>query len=147
MEAFVGLTQLAQRRFEACLVLVFLSWAQGCQSFEAHMDAYSVRTWVRWLGLRVFEFDGNACKPPIGVFGDACPCYIPVEAKALRHIHPSKFGYPDTMITRLELIIGKIERGARAFFAFELGPTLLFPVLQSFKECSIRLSQIEKGLV
>src|SRR6266700_3575044 len=113
MEAFVGLTQLAQRRFEECLVLVFLSCAQGCQPVEAHIDAYSVSKWMWWIGLRVFQVDGNACKPPIGGFGDPCPCYLPVEAKALRHIHPSKFGYPDTMITQLELNIGKIERGAR----------------------------------
>ena len=147
MEAFVGLTQLVERRFEECLVLVFLSCTQGCQSVEADIDAYGVRTWVRWIRLRLWKFDGYACKPPIGGFGDPYACHLPLEAKGLRHIHPSKFGDPHTMITQLELIIGKIERGARAFFAFELGPTFLFPVLQSFKEGSKRLSQIEKRLV
>src|SRR6266700_2944340 len=147
MEAFVGLTQLAQRRFEEGLVLVFLSGTQGCQSVEADIDAYGVRTWVRWIRLRLWKFDGYACKPPIGGFGDPYACHLPLEAKGLRHIHPSKFGDPHTMIPQLELIIGKIERGARAFFAFELGPTFLCPVLQSFKERSKRLSQIEKGLV
>src|SRR6266446_2298170 len=147
MEAFVGLTQLTQRRFEEGLVLVFLSGAQGCQSVEAHIDAYGGNMWVRCIWLRLWKFDGNACKPPIGDFGDTCACHLPVEAKVLCHIHPSQFGYPETMITQLELIIGKIERCARAFFAFELGPTFLFPVLQSFKERSKRLSQIEKGLV
>src|SRR5258706_15051552 len=147
MEAFVGPTQLFERRFEEGLVLVFLACAQGCQSVEAHIDAYGVRTWVRWIRWCLWKCDGHACKPPIGGFGDPCACHLPVEAKVLRHIHPSKFGYPDTMITQLELIIGKIERGARAFFAFELGPTFLFPILQSFKERSKRLTQIEKGLV
>src|SRR5258708_407060 len=133
MQPFVGLTQLGKSRFEECLVLVFLSCAQGCQSVEAHIDAYGVRTWVRWIRLRLWKFDGNACKPPIGGFGDPCACHLPVEAKVLRHIHPSKFGYPDTMITQLELIIGKIERGARAFFSFVIGPTFLFSILYSFK--------------
>src|SRR5260370_24213387 len=121
MEAFVGLTQLTQRRFEECLVLVFLSCAQGCQSVEAHINAYGVSTWVWWIGLRVFQFDGNACKPPIGGFGEPNACYLPVEAKALRPIYPSKFWYSDTVNTQLEFIIGNKERDAEAVFAFGLG--------------------------
>src|SRR5258708_19556257 len=94
MQPFVGLTQLGKSRFEECLVLVFLSCAQGCQSVEAHIDAYSVSTWVRWIGLRVFQFDGNACKPPIVGFCDSLPCYLPLHQKVLRHFPPSKLRLP-----------------------------------------------------
>src|SRR5258708_35372190 len=98
MEAFVGLTQLTQRRFEECLVLVFLSCAQGCQSVEAHINAYGVSTWVWWIGLRVFQFDGNACKPPIGGFCGPCACFLPPLREALRPFYPSNIWDPGQMI-------------------------------------------------
>src|SRR5258708_17544909 len=105
MQPFVGLTQLGKSRFEECLVLVFLSCAQGCQSVEAHIDAYGVRTWVRWIRLRLWKFDGNACKPPIGGFWYSFACHPSRVAKGLRHISPSKFCCLYTLINPLDLIL------------------------------------------
>src|SRR2546427_12212990 len=103
MEAFVGLTQLAQRRFEEGLVLVFLSGTQGCQSVEADIDAYGVRTWVRWIRLCLWKFDGYACKPPIGGFGGPHAWHPSPEAKGRPPIHPTQFAEPPTMMTQLEV--------------------------------------------
>src|SRR2546421_10511218 len=103
MEAFVGLTQLAQRRFEEGLVLVFLSGTQGCQSVEADIDAYGVRAWVRWIRLRLWKLDGYACKPPIGGFGGPVAWPLSLQPEGGRHIHPSQFRDPHTEVTHPEL--------------------------------------------
>ena len=51
------------------------------------------------------------------------------------------------MIAKIQLIVGQVKAGFTFLFAFELGPTRLFPVPQPFKEGRKGLSQIQKGLV
>ena len=126
MEAFVGLTQLAQRRCKEFLVLKSLGRAQGCQPVQAHIDTYSCGSLVR---LCIRQFDGNTDKPPIGGFRNARSCHLALEAQGLRQIHPSELRYPHPMIAKFHLIVGQVKAGLTFLFAFELGTAFLFPVL------------------
>src|SRR6266699_4909265 len=144
MQAFIGLTQLAQSRFEKCLVLVFLSGTQGCQSVQTHIDANGS---LLSFSKGIWEFNGETHKPPVRRFRDSCACHLAFEAQVLRHIHPSEFGDPDAMIPKLDLIIGKVETGLASLLAFELGTTFPFPAFYSFKERGESFAQVQKVLI
>src|SRR5712691_4494336 len=139
MQSLVGLTQLLERRFEECLVLVSLAGAQGCQSVQANINTYCCFSGVC---SSIRDFDGNTDEPPICRARHTCSCHLAFEAQVLCHIHPAELGNPDAMIAQLELIVGKVKACFASLLAFELGTALL-----SFKERRKRLSQVKKRLV
>jgi hypothetical protein len=47
--------------------------------------------------------------PPVAGFGNACTGDLPLQAQVLREIDPSELGNPQTMIAKLELIVGKVK--------------------------------------
>src|SRR2546425_9968481 len=122
MQSLVSLAQLAQRRFEKCLVLVSLSGAQGCQSVQANIDADCGSSLVP---LFIWQFKRDTHKPPISRFCHPCACHLAFEAQVLGHIHPSEFWGPEAMIPKLELIVGKIKTRFALLFAFKLGTAIL----------------------
>src|SRR5215472_2878950 len=113
MQSLVSLPQLGECRFEKCLVLVSLAGTQGCQSVQAHIDAYGGLPFF-WQGIRNCYLDGH--KPPVRCFRDPSACHLADEAQILCHIHPAELGYPDPVITQFELIIGKIEARFASLF-------------------------------
>src|SRR5258708_30349565 len=106
------------------MVFVSLRRTQGCQSVQATNDANASRSLLRHF---IYYLNRQGNKPPIGGLGDPRAGHLPFEAKVLRHIHPSQFGYPDAMIPKLELIIGKVETSLASLLAFERGTTCPFP--------------------
>src|SRR6266849_9433039 len=144
MQTLVGLTQLQECRSEECLVFVSLAGTQGCQSVQANVYAYC---WCSGIGRVIQHFYCKTDEPPICCSCHSCACDFALEAKVLRHIHPSEFGHPDAMIPKLELIIGKVKARFASLLAFELRSPFLFPILACFKEVSKRLAQIEKRLM
>src|SRR6266849_248467 len=144
MQTLVGLTQLQECRSEECLVFVSLAGTQGCQSVQANVYAYC---WCSGIGRIIQHFYRKTDEPPICCSCHTCAFDFALEPKVLCHIHPSEFGYPDAMIPKLELIIGKVKACFAALLAFELRSPLLFPLLVCFKEVRKCLAQIEKRLI
>ena len=142
MQAFIGLAQLALSLTQECLVLVFLTSTQSSKTIKAHIDADGW-SWGNSSRVRQLHLDGN--KPPIGRFGHACPQDLTLKAQVFRQIDPSQFGYPETMITDLKLIVGQIKTGFAFFLPFEFRTTDRMPIFQSCKESRPCLPQIEKG--
>src|SRR6266567_5939849 len=111
METFIRLTQLLERLFEKGLVFDFLSCAQGRKG---------TNTWINadCCGFRVLHFiryfDLNADEPPIRRFGDMGSEHLTGKTQLLCQIHPSKLRDPHTVITYLEMVVGKVKAG----FAF-----------------------------
>src|SRR5947209_15155386 len=116
MQSLVGLTQLFECCFEKCLILVSLAGTQGCQSIQAHIDAYCCLP-ALWQCIGNFHLDGH--KPPVRRFRDPSARHLAGEAEILCHIDPAELGNPDPMITQFELIICKIEAWFASLLAFE----------------------------
>src|SRR5215472_675036 len=139
MQSLVSLPQLGECRFEKCLVLVSLAGTQGCQSVQAHIDAYGGLPFF-WQCIRNCYLDGH--KPPVRCFRDPSACQLACEAQILCHIHPAELGDPDSVITQFELIIGKIEARFASLLAFEARAAS-----PAFKERRKRLAQVQNRLI